>query len=43
VGFEGGKAVAEVGGGAVQGCAEEVTHRGDCGAECAAGLAVEDV
>jgi hypothetical protein len=33
VGSEGGKAVAEVGGGAVEGCAGEVTHRGDGGAE----------
>jgi hypothetical protein len=43
VGFEGGKAVAEVGGGTVEDCAREVTHRGDGGAECSADLAVEDV
>jgi hypothetical protein len=43
VGFEGGKAVAEVGGEAVEGCAGEVTHRGDDGAECPADLSVEDV
>jgi hypothetical protein len=43
VGFEGGKAVAEVGGGAVEGRAGEVTHRGDGGAECSADLSVEDV
>jgi hypothetical protein len=43
VGFEGGNAVAEVGGGAVEGCAGEVTHRRDGGAECSAELFVEDV
>jgi hypothetical protein len=31
VSFEGGKAVAEVGCGAVEGCAGEVAHRGDSG------------
>jgi hypothetical protein len=43
VGFEGGKAVAEVGGWAVEGCAGEVAHRGDGGAECSADLAFEGV
>jgi hypothetical protein len=43
VGFEGGEAVAEVGGRAVEGCAREVAHRGDGGAECSADLAVEGV
>jgi hypothetical protein len=43
VGFEGGEAVAEVGCGAVEGCAGEVTHRGDGGAEYLADLALEDV
>jgi hypothetical protein len=43
VGFEGEKAVAELGGRAVEGCAGEVTYRGDGGAECSADLAVEDV
>jgi hypothetical protein len=43
VGVEGGKAVPEVGCGAVEGCAGEVMHRGDCGAECPANLALEDV
>jgi hypothetical protein len=43
VGFEGGEAVTEVGCGAVEGCAGEVTYRGDGEAACAADLAVEDV
>jgi hypothetical protein len=43
VGFEGGEAVAEVGRGAVEGCAEEVTHRGDGGAKSPADFALEDV
>jgi hypothetical protein len=43
VGFEGGKAIAEVGGGAVECCAGEATHRGDGGAEGSADLAVEEV
>jgi hypothetical protein len=43
VGFEGGKAVAEVGSGAVEGSAGEVTHRGDGIAECPANLALPDV
>jgi hypothetical protein len=43
MGFKGGKAVYEVGCGAVEGGAGEVTHRGDCGAECPADLALEDV
>jgi hypothetical protein len=38
VGFERGEAVAKVGGGAVEGCAGEVTHRGDGGAEHSAYL-----
>jgi hypothetical protein len=41
-GLEGGEAVAEVGRGAVEGCAGEVTYRGDCGAECPADFAVKD-
>jgi hypothetical protein len=41
VGFEGGEAVAEVGGWAVEGCAREVAHRGDGGAESSADLAFE--
>jgi hypothetical protein len=43
VGFEGGEAVTDVGGRAVEGGAGEVTHRGDGGAECAAYLSFEDV
>jgi hypothetical protein len=43
VSFLGGKAVAEVGGGAVEGCAGEVTYRGDGGVECSADLSVEGV
>jgi hypothetical protein len=43
VGYEGVETVAEVGCGAVEGCAGEVTHRGDGGAECPADLALEDV
>jgi hypothetical protein len=43
VGFEGGQALAEVGGRAVEGCAGEVTHRGDGGAECSADLSFEGV
>jgi hypothetical protein len=43
MGFEGGEAVAEVGGRAVEGCAGEVTHRGDSGVDCSADLAAEDV
>ena len=43
MGFEGGEAVAEVGSGAVEGCAREVAYRGDGGVECAADLAVEGV
>jgi hypothetical protein len=43
VSFEGGKAVAEVGTGAVEGCAGEITHRGDGRAEWPAYLALEDV
>jgi hypothetical protein len=39
MGFEGGEAVAEVGCGAVEGCAGEVAHRGHGGAECPADLA----
>jgi hypothetical protein len=41
--FKGGEAVAEVGYGAVKGCAGEVTHRGDGGAECPEVLALEGV
>ena len=33
VGFEGGEAVAEGGGWAVEGCAREISHRGDGGVE----------
>jgi hypothetical protein len=29
--------------GAVEGCAEEITHRGDGGAKCPVDLALEDV
>jgi hypothetical protein len=43
VGFEGGEAVAKVGGWAVEGCAGEVAHRGDGGVECSADLAFEGV
>jgi hypothetical protein len=43
VGFDGGEAVAKVGCGAVNGCAGEVTCRGDGGAECPADLALEGV
>jgi hypothetical protein len=43
VGFERGEAVAEVGGWAVEGCAGEVTHRGDGGAECSVYLSFEGV
>jgi hypothetical protein len=43
VSVKGGEAVAEVGCGAVEGCAGEVTHRGDGGAECPADLALEGV
>jgi hypothetical protein len=44
VGFEGAwEAVAEIGGLLVEGCAGEVAHRGDGGAECPAILSVEDV
>jgi hypothetical protein len=43
VGFERGKAVPEVRCVVVEGCAREVMHRGDGGAECATDLAVEDV
>jgi hypothetical protein len=43
MGFKGGEAVSEDGCGAVEGCAEEVTHRGDGGAECPADLALEGV
>jgi hypothetical protein len=43
MGFEGGKAVPEVGCGAVEGGAGEVTHRGAGGVECPADLALEDV
>jgi hypothetical protein len=43
VDFEGGEAVSEVGGRALEGGAEEVTHRGDGGAECAADLSFEGV
>jgi hypothetical protein len=43
VGFEGGEAVSEVCGRAVEGGAGEVTHRGDGGAERPADLALEDV
>jgi hypothetical protein len=43
VGFKGGEAVAEVRGGAVEGCAGEVAHRGDGGAECSADLAFQGV
>jgi uncharacterized metal-binding protein len=41
--FEGGEAVADVGSGAVDGCAGEVVHRGDGRAECQADLALEGV
>jgi hypothetical protein len=43
VSFEGEEAVAEVGCGAVEGCAGEVTHQGDGGAECPNDLALEGV
>jgi hypothetical protein len=43
VGFEGGEAVGEVRDRAVEGCAREVTHRGDGGAECSADLSIENV
>jgi hypothetical protein len=43
MGFEGGKAVADVGGEAVEGCAGDVPHQRDGGGECSADLAVEDV
>jgi hypothetical protein len=43
VGSEEGEAVADVRGGAVKGCAGEVTYRGDGGAEGSADLSVEDV
>jgi hypothetical protein len=38
-----GEAVAGVGGGAMEGCAGEVTHRGDGGAECPVDLPFKDV
>jgi hypothetical protein len=43
VSFEGGEAVAEVGCGPVEGCAGEVMHQGDGGAECPNDLALEGV
>jgi hypothetical protein len=43
VGFEGGETVAEIGCGAVKGCAAEDTHRGDGGAERHADLALEGI
>jgi hypothetical protein len=43
VGFEGGEAVAEVGGGALEGCAGEIAHRGDGRAECPTDLSFEVV
>jgi hypothetical protein len=43
LGFKGGEAVAEIGCGAVKGCAGEVIHRGDGGAERPSSLALEDV
>jgi hypothetical protein len=43
VGFERGEAVAEIESGAVEGCAGEVTHRGDGRVECPAYLTLEDV
>jgi hypothetical protein len=43
VSFEGRETVPEVGCGAVEGCAREVTHRGDGGAECPGGSALEGV
>jgi hypothetical protein len=43
VGFEGGKAVAKFKGGSVEGCAGEVTHRGDGGAECSTNLPFQEV
>jgi hypothetical protein len=43
VGFEGGEAVTEVGCGAMEGSAVEVTHRVDGKAECPAYLVLEDV
>jgi hypothetical protein len=43
VSVKGGEAVAEVGCGAVEGCAGEVTQPGDGGAECPANLAFKDV
>jgi hypothetical protein len=43
VGCDGGDAVAEVGGRAVEGGAGEVTHRGDGGAGCSADLSFEGV
>jgi hypothetical protein len=42
-GFEEKETVAEVGCGAVEGCAGEVTNRGDGGAECPSDLALKDV
>ena len=43
LGFEGGGAVAEVGGRAMEGGAGKVTYRGDGGAECVADLSFERV
>jgi hypothetical protein len=43
VGVEGGETVLDVGCGAVESCAGEVTHRGDGRAECPADLALEGV
>jgi hypothetical protein len=43
MGLKGGKAISEVCGGAVQGGAREVTHRGDGGTECPADLTFKDV
>jgi hypothetical protein len=43
VGFEGGEAVAKFIAGSVEGCAGEVTHRGDGGAKCSAYLPFDDV
>ena len=43
MGFEGGEAVTEVGGGPVEGGAGEITYRGDGGAEISADLTIEGV
>jgi hypothetical protein len=43
VGLEGGKAVADFGCGAVEGCAGEAPYQGDGGAECPEDLALKNV